>query len=108
MAFEFKTVGQEIAVWHLLSNQYVTNINSAFFNAVKNGQQVELNDGYVRLIEHQSNEYSGDSHLVFEYSGETYRMDVDEYDSWDEDSSVSEPYPVIPVPVNEVQYVRRR
>jgi len=112
MAFTFKTIGQEIAVWHLLSSRsYEANTNKAFYDAVTSGKVVELNDGYVQLVKHHSGgyeNYDDISYVIFDYDGSTYRMDVDEYDSWDEESSVTEPYLVIPVPVNEVQYVRRK
>lgn len=111
MAFEFKTIGQEIAVWHLLTRSYESNTNKAFFDAVTSGKQVELSNGYVNLIKHESgnyDNYDAISYLIFSYDGNDYRMDVDEYDSWDEDSSVSEPYAVVAVPVNEVQYIRRK
>jgi hypothetical protein len=111
MAFTFKTVGQEIAVWHILNRPYGSNINKAFYDAVTSGRQVELNNGFVNLVKHETgnyDDYNAISYLVFDYNGSTYRMDVDEYDSWDEDSDVSEPYLVVAVPVNEVQYVRRK
>ena len=111
MAFKFENVGQEIEVWYLLNKKgftYETNINKLFFDAVVNGEEVELNDGEVSLVTKGENTYEGEAFVVFRYNDETYRMDIDEYDSWDEDSDVSEPYVVIPVPVNEVQYIRRR
>lgn len=107
MAFTFKTIGQEIAVWHLLNRTYESNTNTVFFEAVVRGvKPVELNNGEVKLVKHHSDEHYGESYVVFDYNGNTYRMDVSEYSSWDEESTVSEPYPVVAVPVNEVQYVR--
>src|SRR6059058_773919 len=104
MSFTFENVGQEIAVWYLLNKKgytYETNINKLFFDAVVTGEEIELNDGPVTLVTKGENSYGGESFVVFKYNDETYRMDIDEYDSWDEDSEVSEPYVVLAVPVNE-------
>ena len=108
MAFTFKSIGQEIHVWQILNRPYDSNPETAFFNAVTTQRTaVELNNGEVKLVKYHSADYEA-SYVVFDYNGSTYRMDVSEYSSWDEDSTVTEPYLVIAVPVNEVQYVRRK
>jgi hypothetical protein len=50
--------------------------------------------------------YEGNSWVVFEYRTKQWRMDIDEYDSWEEGEEPTEPYEVTAKPVNEIQYVR--
>lgn len=109
MAFRFKTLGQEIHVWHILNKSAYDydGPNKAFFNALYDGGNVELAEGVAIHVAHsQTDRYEGDSWVVFEYRGKQWRMDIDAYDSWGEGDEPTEPYEVVPKPVNEIQYVR--
>lgn len=109
MAFRFKTLGQEIHVWHILNSgayEY-DGPNKTFFDAISSNRTVELADGVAVLVaKSQADRYEGNAWVVFQYRDKQWRMDIDEYDSWGEDSEVTEPYEVVAKPVNEVQYVR--
>lgn len=108
MAFTFKTIGQEIHVWFTLTERYnYEGPNKAFFDAISGGKTVELNEGYAKLVATSPQDrYEGDAWVVFEYKGKKWRMDIDEYDSWEQGEEPDEPYEVTPTPVNEIQYVR--
>ena len=70
-------------------------------------QNVELNDGLATLVaKSDGDRYEGDSWVVFEYNGKQWRMDISEYDSWEQGEEPDEPYEVTAKPVSEVQYVR--
>jgi hypothetical protein len=108
MAFRFKTIGQEIHVWYTLNEGYnYDGPNKAFFDEIANKRIVELNDGLATLVaKSEGDRYEGDSWVVFEYKGTNWRMDIDEYDSWEQGEEPDEPYRVEAKPVSEIQYVR--
>lgn len=109
MAFRFKTLGQEIHVWHILNKTPYDydGPNKAFVEALSTKNTVELAEGVAVLVAQSKNDaYDGDTWIVFEYRGKQWRVDIDQYSSWDEDGEVSEPYEVSAKPVNEIQYVR--
>lgn len=109
MAFRFKTLGQEIHVWYVLNKAAYSydGPNKEFFDAISGGAKVELAEGVAVLVAKSSNDrYEGNSWVVFEYRGKHWRMDIGEYDSWEEGEEPTEPYEVTAKPVQEVQYVR--
>lgn len=109
MAFRFKTIGQEIHVWHILNKAPYdySGPNKAFVEVLTNSKNVELAEGVAVLVaKSKEDSYDSDTWVVFEYRGKQWRVDIDQYSSWDEDGEVSEPYEVTAKPVNEVQYVR--
>ena len=108
MAFRFKSVGQEIGVWYLLKEGYnYDGPNKAFFDEIATKGTVELNEGLATLVaKSDGDRYEGNSWLVFGYKGKQWRMDIDEYDSWEQGEEPDEPYEVVAKPVSEVQYVR--
>lgn len=108
MAFKFKTIGQEIGVWFILKDGYnYDGPNKAFFDAIASERTVELNEGPATLVAKSAGDrYQGDSWVVFDYKGKQWRMDIDEYDSWEQGEEPDEPYEVVAQPVNEIQYVR--
>jgi hypothetical protein len=111
MAFSFDSLGQEIHVWYILNKAAYSydGPNKEFYDALVRDESVELNDGYARLIDQsKADRYEGNAWIVFEYQDKHWRMDINEYDSWDEGDEPTEPYEVIAKPVNEVQYVRVR
>jgi hypothetical protein len=109
MAFRFKTLGQEIHVWYTLNKARYSydGPNKEFFDTLATGKDIELNEGHATLVAKSGNDrYEGNSWIVFEYKGKHWRMDIDEYDSWEEGEEPTEPYEVTAKPVSEVQYVR--
>lgn len=107
MTFAFNDVSQEITVWALIEKGYTDEAYTNFRKALSGGRQVELNEGPVTVVaESDHSSYEENGFLVFSYEGETYRMDVEE-DSWSGET-VSAPYRVVAVPVNEVQYIRAK
>ena len=108
MAFRFKTLGQEILVWYTLNRAAYSydGPNKEFFDFLARGEDVELDDGFASLVDKGGDRYEGSSWVVFEYKGTHWRMDIDEYDSWEQGEEPTEPYEVTAKPVNEIQYVR--
>lgn len=110
MAFRFETVGQEINVWFTLTQRYnYEGPNKAFLEELLNKRTVELNDGLATLVaKSEGTRYEGDQWAVFEYKSDLWRMDISEYDSWEQGEEPTEPYKVTAQPVNEIQYVRAK
>lgn len=108
MAFRFKTVGQEIHVWFILNGgSSYDGPNKEFYEELERKGKVELAEGVaVKVAQSTNDRYEGNSWIVFEYRGKTWRMDISEYDSWEQGEEPTEPYEVVAKPVNEVQYVR--
>lgn len=106
MTFAYNDVAQEINVWALIEKGYIDDSYRNFRSDVSSGRVVELNEGVVTVVQEKDQDGSEDGYLVFSYDGETYRMDVEE-DSWSGET-VSAPYSVVAVPVNEVQYIRTK
>lgn len=109
MAFRFESIGQEIHVWHILNKgpYDYDGPNKAFVEALSSNKTVELAEGVaVFVAKSKADSYDSDTWIVFEYRSKQWRIDIDQYSSWDEDGEVSEPYEVVAKPVNEVQYVR--
>lgn len=109
MAFKFKTLGQEINVWFILNRAAYSydGPNKEFFDAIAASKSIELNEGPATLVAKSTGDrYDGNAWIVFEYKGKQWRMDIGEYDSWEEGEEPTEPYEVTAKPVHEVQYVR--
>lgn len=109
MAFRFKTIGQEINVWFTLTKAASSyeGPNKEFFDEISTKRTVELNEGLATLVaKSDGDRYEGNSWVVFDYKGEQWRMDLGEYDSWEQGEEPTEPYRVEAKPVSEIQYVR--
>jgi hypothetical protein len=78
-----------------------------FFDAIADGTGVELAEGFAfPVAKSETERYHGNSWVVFEYRGKHWRMDIDEYDSWEDGDEPTEPYEVSASPVTVIEYVR--
>jgi hypothetical protein len=111
MALELKNIDQEIKVWYALSHEGTTfdNPYTAFVERLTlwSAPVITLpTKGKATLVENTIGEEDGDCFIIFKVDGKTYRIDGDEYSSWNSDRDYYAPYEVESKVVTETKYVR--